>query len=103
MAFPKVRADDGNIWIIIYTNNGGGDRPIHGAYWSGESWIMAQWDEKGYKISSRKPCALDITQAVASGKISQNFEEKEQKNQQAVQVGIGEAVCQASEPAKTPL
>jgi hypothetical protein len=44
---------------------------------------MAQWDKKGYKISSLKPCALDITIVVASGGVSkQLLEEKEQQAEQ---------------------
>lgn len=76
-AFPKVRTDKGR-WAIIYTADGGGERPIHGAYWSGESdgWIVTQWASDGSRIGTTVQTELDIRSAVSQGKISETLIKK---------------------------
>lgn len=32
---------------IVYTRDGGGERPIHGAYWTGMDWQPISWLSTG--------------------------------------------------------
>ena len=94
-AFPKVRTDGGK-WAILYTADGGGERPIHGAYWAGESdgWLVTQWDVKGARIGSTVRTALDIRTAVDQGIVDAKFKQNEAKEVEGkVQVGTGEYFC----------
>ena len=33
--------------VKIYSVNAGGDNPIHGAYFSGDRWVLAAWTKEG--------------------------------------------------------
>ena len=35
-----------------------------GAYWSGERWYPAAWDQDGYVISKDQPTSLDISDGI---------------------------------------
>lgn len=45
--------------VIIYTDLAKGDRPIHGAYYTGEDWMVAAWGRDG-RLFPDKWTALDI-------------------------------------------
>lgn len=61
MGFPNVKSNSGSL-CIVYSTEGGGEYPIHGAYSvTPEEWIPLCWDKDGYRISSKCPTDLDIT------------------------------------------
>lgn len=37
----------GGIRGIVYTWSAGGERPIHGAYWTGDGWMPLSWYSTG--------------------------------------------------------
>lgn len=80
MEFPKVLTDGGD-HVIIYTTQGKGYRPIHGAYWSGDShgWVVTQWDPKGYRNSETCTSKLDISKVIQSGTLNALFPPEEKK------------------------
>ena len=47
---------------MIYNMSGGGEHPIHGAYWAGEKegWIPITWQENGRYRPNGVPHPLDI-------------------------------------------
>lgn len=47
--------------VLIYNMDAGGSRPIHGAYYSGETggWIPQGWDGQG-RVWGDQPHPLDI-------------------------------------------
>ena len=45
--------------VVIYTFSAGGDRPIHGAYFSGEAWFMCAWTNLG-RVNPGHTSPLDI-------------------------------------------
>ena len=70
MGFPSV-ASDGGILCVIYTTEGGGLRPFHGAYLAGEGeWVPITWTRDGFRSHSPGfPHHLDIRRAVLSGEV----------------------------------
>ena len=69
MEFPSVQTD-GGLDAIIYTTQGGGSQPIHGAYlYDGSGgWLVTAWDARGRR-TKLGVSALDITKAINEGKI----------------------------------
>lgn len=45
--------------VRLYNAEGGGDKPVHGAYCTGERWIVNQWDLNGRHRQDKKT-PLDI-------------------------------------------
>lgn len=66
--FPLIYSN-GGIPITIYTTSGGGERPIHGAYKYGAAWHPVTWGKDGVYHAQKQRGALDITNAITSGKI----------------------------------
>lgn len=90
MAFREI-VSDGGCRIILYSTNGGGDKPIHGAYYTGSKewgWIPTSWDKDGRRASSHSS-DLDIIKAVNEGKVP--FQKEKQESRE-VQVEVGDAI-----------
>lgn len=99
MGFPIVVAD-GGATVIIYTAEGGGDYPIHGAYYSGDAesgWIPVAWQANGCLLRNGKHSGLNLTKALNAGKIP--VPSKEVQGQ--VQVETGRAIL-PNDPAEGP-
>lgn len=76
MGFPTVKAVSGDL-VVIYTTNGGGTHPIHGAYLGPNTeWIPGVWTRTGYRYKVSNPHPLDITLEIASLGIKEKQEEK---------------------------
>jgi hypothetical protein len=45
--------------VVIYTDKGKGDRPIIGAYFSGEEWVPSTWRDNG-RFNTEAERALDL-------------------------------------------
>lgn len=58
MEFPLYTSSNGTI-VRIYCVTGAGDFPVHGAYWTGEEWIVKAWDLDG-KAAIGRNSPLDI-------------------------------------------
>ena len=76
MSFPKILTNGGG-WDIIYTTHGGGEQPIHGAYYTGEEWIVTAWTKEGFRNPSQTSSTLDISKAVRNGDVLPQKEERE--------------------------
>ena len=77
MAFPQIKTDSGSI-CVIYSTSGGGEYPVHGAYYTGDNeWIPIAWDSQGFRINPKSPTALDITKEV--GKLTNESKNKEEE------------------------
>ena len=48
--------------VRLYEAEGGGDYPVHGAYRSGDSWYVAQWDLMG-NYNKKIKVGLDLVNA----------------------------------------
>lgn len=61
MGFPTLKTRNGTT-AIIYSRQGGGKFPIHGAYYAGNNeWIPYAWTEEGRVITVRNsPLDIDI-------------------------------------------
>lgn len=63
MATPsdsKLRTLNGTA-VILYNLDAGGRYPLHGAYWSGEEWLVTCWKSNGKKFDwTEEPHPLDI-------------------------------------------
>ena len=46
--------------VRLYDGEGGGLKPVHGAYFNGHSWVQASWDLYGYYREDGKECGLDL-------------------------------------------
>lgn len=57
---PEVRLTTGGSSCIIISRNAGGDKPILGAYWTGDEWLPCKWDVNGRFLSDEHPRKLDI-------------------------------------------
>jgi hypothetical protein len=45
--------------VRIYATDGGGDYPVHGAYFNGAQWISGMWSKKGeYFLDGNTPMDL---------------------------------------------
>ena len=70
----KLFKTDGGTDAILYTLTGGGIKPIHGAYFSGNDefgWIICSWTKEGkYLVDSRRS-ALDVHKALKDGSLSE--------------------------------
>lgn len=45
---------------VVLVRTDVGDKPLIGAYWSGDSWIACQWTAGGRFINDDHPRKLDI-------------------------------------------
>ena len=45
---------------IVFSRKGGGDKPLLGAYFTGDEWIPAKWTETGCFINETVPRTLDL-------------------------------------------
>ena len=55
----ELRTRDG-AHIRLYNADGGGDQPVHGAYYTGAEWIPCRWRLSGRYRTDDKSCSLDI-------------------------------------------
>lgn len=77
MEFPQIKTNNGSL-CVIYSMQGGGEYPIHGAYHAGENeWIPIAWDSAGHRINPRSPTSLDITKEVYKIKNESQVQETE--------------------------
>lgn len=79
MGFPVLKSKSGAL-VIIYTCEGGGSQPIHGAYLSRSAdanvWIPCSWSVEGYRISKNRPADLDIVEEIPKLKEQSNSPER---------------------------
>lgn len=70
MSFQNIKSDN-DTQVVIYSTSAKGQRPIHGAYYSGNryGWVVCSWDSDGCHIRSGIPSGLDITKALGADKI----------------------------------
>mgnify|MGYP001560153287 CR=1 FL=1 len=59
--YPRQKTRDGQE-VIVYNTDGGGDYPLHGAWWDGaeQRWIPHAWSKDGYVIDKKNERALDV-------------------------------------------
>ncbi len=48
---PKIYFTKGGSIAAIFSDKGGGNKPLLGAYFTGDEWLAAQWDSDGYFIA----------------------------------------------------
>lgn len=64
MEFPITRTRNGNL-VTIYTENAGGDRPVHGAYLAKDGdrnrWVPCSWTKEGNYKEGRET-GLDLSE-----------------------------------------
>ena len=56
---PEVFFTAGGSIAVVLTRKAGGDRPLLGAYYTGEEWLAQQWDVDG-KIFSDEIRKIDL-------------------------------------------
>ncbi len=49
--------------VRLYNAEGGGEKPVHGAYNTGTEWIPCAWTINGNYLYNNKKCGLDIINA----------------------------------------
>lgn len=94
MGFVSARSD-GERQVVVYTTEGGGEYPIHGAYYTGDpehGWICMQWKRDGTLLNNGKSSALDIVKAINEGKIVLSPRQEATRPKEQIQVEAGRTI-----------